>query len=411
VHSEPFTRRLLLLGLLCFLSAVPALLGQEPLNASDSETVSRALDDPRARDLLHCSIHPQAPRFDFAFRFEVGYIVWCPLASFGGHDSTILIFARATPDGGKPMLLGEGYHLPEIDWTTKPKDLKQDIQMSGGFAVGEGQYRVEVLVVDNATRRMSRKSWRVRVARRGSQRAAEVAVAPRSVLPLVARPWPITVDTSGKGLRVTVLMDAAPLTRRSPSLRAWDRAFLLGSLSSLLKEIPCASVRLRAFNLAQQREVFREDSFDDAGFRKLHESLRKVELGKVSYQVLQHRRGALEMLVDYANEELTRADPSDVVIFFGPAWAYFTDVPRKMLRQRETAYPHFYYFEYFPFAPRSGQFPDAISSLTKALNGTVYWVYSPGDFARSIQKMLAKLQPAPRPPADPHWPAKPAPTD
>ena len=47
-------------------------------------------------------------------------------------------------------------------------------------------------------------------------------------------------------------------------------------------DVPCASVRLRAFNLAQQRESFHQDQFDDAGFTQLSESMRTLELGTAS---------------------------------------------------------------------------------------------------------------------------------
>jgi hypothetical protein len=381
--------------------AVPQVKGQEPLNAADSERIVHFLDSDHSSDLLHCPIHPQKPTFDFAFRFDVGYIVSCSLSRFGGRASKVFIFARVTPDGGKALLLGDTYRLPEAPAGTKFTNLKQDVKMSGGFAVGEGKYQVEVLVVDQETGRKSRKSWRALVARRNGHVAAQLAVPPGSVIPLGVRPWPIKMDSSGKGLRVTVLLDAAPLNPRSPSLRAWDRTFLLGSLSSLLNQIPCASVRFRAFNLDQQRELFRQDPFDDAGFMKLTESLRTLELGTVPAHVLQQRRGWLAMLVDYANEELLAADPSDAVIILGPRTHYSGEVPGGMLKGRETPNPHFYYFEYYPSILwgrgqrfRGGRdLPETLSSLTRRLDGTVYEFYAPSDLARSIQKMLAQLQP------------------
>jgi len=410
MDSVPLKSRLLLVTLSIWVLAVPQVKSQEPLNAADSVRIGHIFDTDRSPDLLHCSIHLQMPGLDFAFRFDIGYVVKCSLTRFGGRASDVLIFARVTPDGGKSLLLGGGYRLPAVTDTTKSRNLKQDAEMSGGFAVGEGRYQIEVLVADRETGRTSRKRWRTRVARSGSQRAAQVSVPPGSVLPIGVRPWPIKMDTSGKGLRVTVFLEAVPLNRRSPSLRAWDRAFLLESLASMLKQIPCASVRLRAFNLAQQRELFRQDRFDDAGFIQLSESLRTLELGTVSYRVLQQHRGGLEMLLDYANGELTAADPSDAVIFFGTE-AYFAEVPRGMLRGRETPNPHFYYFEYLSPHFRRAQFPDTISSLTKRLDGTVYEFYSPGDLARSIQKMLVQLRPRADSPADGRWSARPAPTN
>ena len=402
-------RRLLLVSLSVWALAVPQVKGQEPLSAADSERMGHFLDSDRSPDLLHCSIQPRRPTLDFAFRLDVGYFISCPLSRFKGRASKVDVVARVTPEGGKSIMLGERYLLPEANTPTKANELKQPVEMSGGFAVGEGQYQVEVLVADQSTGRTSRRRWSAHVARSHGQGAALVSVPAGTVIPMRVRPWPIKMDASGKGLRLTVLLDAAPLDTRNPALRAWDRAFLLGSLSSLLKQIPCASVRLRAFNLDQQRELFRQDAFDDAGFINLADSLRNLELGTVSYRVLQQRRGWLDMLLEYANQELIAADPSDAVIILGPRTLYFTKIPRGMLKGRETPNPHFCYFEFFPGYFRGSQFPDTLASLTKRLDGAVYEIFSPADLARSIQKMLARVQPRAEPPAAGHWPARPAP--
>jgi hypothetical protein len=381
--------------------AVPQVKGQEPLNAADSARIGHFLDSDRSPDLLHCRIRPQKPTFDFAFRFDAGYIVSCPLSRFGGRASKVLIFARVAPDGGKPLLLGDTYRWREAPVGIKSANLIHRVEMSGGFAVGEGKYQVEVLVVDQETGRTSRKSWRTLVARPTGHVAAQVAVPPGSVIPLGVLPWPIKMDTIGKGLRVTVLLDAASLNPRSPSLGAWDRTSLLESLLSMLNQVPCASVRLRAFNLGQHRELFRQDQFDHAGFMKLTESLRSLELGKVSVHVLQRRRGWLEMLADYANGELLAANPSDAVIILGPRTRYYGEFPAEILKGRKAPIPHFYYFEYYPgFLWGRGQRfiggadrPETLSSLTRRLDGTVYAFSTPSDLAHCIQKMLAQLQP------------------
>src|SRR5208337_2112726 len=138
------------------------------------------------------------------------------------------------------------------------------------------------------------------------------------------------------------------------------------------------------------RELFRQDSFDDAGFIKLADSLRNLELGTVSYRVLQQRGGWLGMLLEYAHQELISADPSDAAIILGPRIRYYTEIPRGMLPGRETPNPHFYYFEYFPGYFRPSYSPDTLSNLTKRLDGTVYEMSSPAELASCIHKMLAR---------------------
>lgn len=282
--------------------------------------------------------------------------------------------------------------------------------MTSGFAAGEGQYRVEVLVADQATGRASQKRWSVRVARSSSQHAAQIAIPYDTVMSLAKRPRPFWLDSSGKGLRLTILLDAAPMDPRSPKLQAWDRAFLVESLSSLLGQIPCASVRLVALNLDQQREVYRQDQFDDAGFIKLADALQNLELGTVSYRVLQDGNGWMGMLLDFANRELVARNPSDAVIILGPRSRYNAGVPRRTLKTRETPNPHFCYIEYFPGRIRRNLLPDTLSNLTRRLDGAVYEIYSPGDLAHAIQKMLARVQPSGPPAVDSRWPLRPAPT-
>ena len=410
MDSAPRKDRLLLVSLLICLLAAAMVKGQELISAGDSERIQRLFDSDHSPNLLHCAIQPQKPALDFAFRFDVGYIISCSLSRFGGRASEIFVYARVTPQGGKLVLLGEDYRLPQANPGAKSSQLKQDFQMSGGFAVGEGQYQVEVVVLDQETGRTSKKRWLARVRHHGSRSEEQAALPPGSVIPIGVRPSPIKMDTSGKGLRVTVLLDAAPLNPRTPALRAWDRAFLLGSLTSLLKQIPCASVRLRVFNLAQQRELFRQDQFDEEGFMKLAASLRTVELGTISYHVLQQQQGWLDLLLDYVNRELVADEPSDAVIILGPQTFLSAEIPRTKLKGRETPNPHFFYFECFPGYFRGTPFPDVLSSLTKRLDGSVYPIYSPGDLARCVAKMLTRVHPASEPPPSGRWPARPAPT-
>jgi len=409
MDSVPVKSRLLLASLSIWLLAGAPIKGQEPLSAADAERVARIFDLGRSPVSLHCSIQPQKPTLDFAFRFDLGYIISCPLSSFEGRATDIFVFAQITPQGGRSLLFGENYRLPEATVVTRSRQMKQDFEMSGGLAVGEGLYQVEVLVMDQQTASTSRKRWLARVGHAGNKRAVESAVAPGSVIPMGARPWPIAMDKSGRGLRLTVLLDAEPLNPRTPALRAWDRAFLLGSLSTLLKQIPCDTVRLRAFNLEQQRELFRKDEFDDAGFLKLAESLRTLELGTVSYRVLQQQQGGLDLLLNYANQELIAQDPADAVIILGPRSRYSAAIPRERIKERETANPHFFYFEYFPGHLMFSQPLDALSSLTKRLDGTVCSIFSPGDLAHCAQKLLARVQPRTEPSTPSRWPARPSP--
>jgi hypothetical protein len=361
---------------------------QVPILPEGTDAINTLLS-AKSKDSLKCSIHPLAPFLDFTFRYEAGFSIVAPLDQFDPSEEFI-IYLRVTPDSGTPVILTQSFEISPIPQDRRAKiDIKQlkrlQLSMSGAFAIGEGRYKAEVLMVDKQ-QRTCRKEWKFQ-AQKQNPHAVPRALEPGTVQPLIADDWDGKLD--GQGIRLTVLMHVIPMNPNSAKLYAWDRGFLLQSLTSLLKQLPCQSVRIVAFNLDQQREIFRQDSFDAEGFAELTKTLQKLELATVSYKGLQRGSGP-KMLVHLAREQTAAKDSSDAVVFLGPS-AHFEDkVPQEMVQGVETGGPRFFYFEYYPWV--TGQFPDSIDYLTRSLHGTVYRIHSPDELARSIQKMLAEIK-------------------
>jgi hypothetical protein len=389
---------------------------QSPLTPEQAEKAHQLLDGKAQGGRLGCEIEPRKPFLDFTFRFTAGIIIRCPWKEFGGKESTALILARVTPEGGAPVLFSSMYHMrampPALLAGADVRKLKTEVEASGAFAVGAGRYLVEVLVQDNRNR-ICRKRWRIKAGGREHGKVPAVLEA-NTVAPFGVHLWEGKSAGAGKGLRLTVLLDAAPVDPRAPKLRAWDQEFLLDSLSSLLQQIPCQSVRLVAFNLEQQREIFRQDLFGPSDFDDLQQAFHDLELGTVSAQVLKQPQGKADLLARLTNQELIAEQPADAVIFLGPTSRADQKIPGEMLKPRETRAPQFFYFEYIPPWRRGREFPDTIAYLTRARDGTVAKIHSPGELAQAIQKMLKQVKPGPeekapgRPPSDKFAP-KPAP--
>jgi hypothetical protein len=347
---------------------------------------------------LSCHAEPTKPFLDFSFRFEAGYIVRCALNQFAGKETRLASMLRITPRGGKPVHLGEAFSIPAMPDSAAGKlDVKRlhaEVEFSGVFAAGAGEYDVDLAVFDN--RRLFRKTWRVKAQAHGSESQAPIALAPGSVSSISIPTWQGTSE-NGTGLRLTVLLDAVPMNPRSLGLRAWDRAFLLGALSSLLRQSPLASVRLVAFNLDQQQEVFRDEAFDRAGVYRLAAALSKLELGTISYKTLQRDGGWVQLLAKLVRDESEGAARSDAVVFVGPSQRFSGQISRELLPEHLPATPLFFYFEYFPIL--GAEFPDAIQLLTSACNGITFKLHSPGDLAQALVKMR-KTMATIVPPAD-----------
>ena len=370
---------------------------QSPLDPGLVQQANLLFENGTKGDHLGCTIHQKKPFLDFAFRFETGYSVQCSLAEFEGRSTTMAILARVTPERGAPVLL-EGFHRvpaapPETHSRWAARKSGSRVEGSGSFSIGEGRYLAEVMVRDNRGR-MAVGRWRIKATRNRQERTAPIAQPPMTVVPLVLRPWDGKLLAERSGYRLTVLLNAAPLDPRSFKLRVEDRVFLLAALTSLLQQVPCQSVRLVAFNLDQQREVFRQERFDGSGFTGLSEALRKLDLATISSVVLRNNWGWAQMLAGLVDREVMAEDPSDAVVFLGPATRYWQHVPPKMLCSSQARKPLFFCFEYFPFRQGKGEFPDAIDRFTKAREGLVLRIHSPGEFAQGIQKLLLRLKPA-----------------
>ena len=384
--------RILILAL-CVLAGPASVLSasaQLPLSPGDARKTAPLFDAPSSNS-LKCAVDPWEPTLDFTFRFVTGYLVHCRLAQFEGKESKLIIYLRVTPETKPASLFGSAYRVPEVTAEMQNsigKDLrkmKNEVGMSGAFGVGKGRYQVEVLVRDDQNR-IYHKRWRVRVDTNRGERSVPLAIEPLTVESLEPKIWR-NVRPSKTGLRVTLLLDAAPINPYQARLRAWDRAFLLQFIYSLLEETPHTSVHLVAFNLDQQQEIFRSDDFAATTFPELSRVLSATETATVSVQALK-KRNSPEFLATLTNQELA-ADRADAIIFLGPNQRMYVKTSAAVLTERKPTGPPVFYFEYFPWP---AEFPDTIQSLVKAADGTTFRIHTPAQLDQSIQKMLTQLK-------------------
>jgi len=373
-----------------------ALAGRAQVPLSDAGDIARVngFFTASSPDALKCSLDQWSPSLGFDFRFVTGYALGCRLSVFDGKQATLMNYVRVTPEGSAPALLASVYRIPEMTPEMlrlaggNLEKMKNEFAMSGAFCVGEGRYSVEVLVRDSQGRTF-RKKWRLHVAARHSERDVQLAMKPLTVTAIDQSPWQ-TVSSEKRGdLRLTILLDAAPINPYQSRLHAWDRAFLLQCIYSLLRQTPHQSVRLVAFNLELQREVFRANPFDSAAFLQLSQVLGEIETASISVQALKQRNSPL-LLAALADEELKAAEHSDAVIFLGPNSRMDVNVSAGIFTENRPLNPPFFYFEYFPWP--GSDFPDAIERLTKAADGKTYQIHSPAELDQAIEKMLAQLK-------------------
>jgi len=279
---------------------------------------------------------------------------------------------------------------------------KAEVQVGGGYLLGEGNYAVRHLLIDERDR-VCRKDWRMQVHRSRGESSVKVAMPPDTILDLSLRGLrsaPAAATDDAAALRLTILLHAAPTSPRRTRLRQNDILMLLASVTSLMERVAVSSVRLVAFNLELQKEIYRKDGFGLRDVPEVADAMTRTELGLVDVKVLQNKRGHVDTLADMVNQELRSVAPSDVVLFLGPMSRFADKVPQSAIEKAEGRGPQFLYFELMPVfrggrggAVASPVIGDSIRNAVGRLGGKTMVIRTPGDLARAIER-LEKAKPA-----------------
>jgi hypothetical protein len=361
---------------------------QVVISAKDFPDAIRALDNAPAKNSLGCNIQiPKKPYLDFVFRYITMFSIGC---DFGivQPGMNLIGFVRVTPERGQPVLMTEDFDLSRKifkDHRPLASDLDQlRLLTSGGFATGPGRYSVEVVLTDQRGHTCRRqREMKTGKDKHGSYEPP--ALPPDAVAPLSEARWDgkLSID----GLRLTVLLHA-----EGAGLGAEGRVYLLESLAELLTQIPCQSVKLIAFNLDRQQEIFRQDHFDSDGFVRLEKSMEQKEFVTIPYESITRDAGQ-KFLLDLAQNEGSSVEQPDAVVFLGRGERnYLRDkLPMEAVRRLEVSNTQFFYLRYFRSYPGYNGLHDPSERLTKGVHGAVFDVRSPETLKQAIRKMLAQI--------------------
>jgi len=331
--------------------------------------------------ILRCEVTPEQPVLDFSFHFQSGYSVNVPMEQYLGPNHVWVIFTRVTPVDGKPAYLAARVRLPDVP----PNKIRTDT--FGGFLVGPGRYKIEWAMYDDQDR-VCRKEWNIEAKLKRSERNVKLDIAPG-----------VVSDFAGRGLspqkrapddappfRLTILLHAAPMSPRRTQMRINDRNLLMSTLASLAGGVPAISVRLAVFNLDKQRILFSQDDFKLASLGLVSQALNNMELDAIDYRTLQNRTGHIDLLSELINRELTSPQPSDAVVFLGPASRYVDKIPPPAA-DAAAAKLRFFYFQYRPLQLRGPMLPDSITNAIGRVKGRLIHITSPADFANAILQL------------------------
>ncbi len=375
-------------------AAAQFLIGQESLGTQPNllNGDMAALESGEAHKDIACTVTPEKALLGFDLKFHAGYGLDLPLRELTGQGNTLSILFRVASKGGKPdpVYFDQQFSVPPI------ADGGGHVTLQGAFNVGAGSYHVDWMMHDFGGRVCS-TSWDFEAALAADSRQVVVAIGAGKAAAeqdenFQAEP-PVMRGLEGPRLNVKVLMNFAPARPDAPQMDPADRVALISILRNLARSPQISKFSLVAFNIDEQRVLYRQNDASHIDFPELGRAVKKkLTLGTIDLNQLEQKHPDTQFLSGLVRKEAAAnggASP-DGLIFVGPKAMLGQNVPDQDLRRiGDLDYPVFY-MNYSP-DPTAIPWKDSISRLVKFFKGREYTISGPKDLWNAVTEVVTRI--------------------
>jgi hypothetical protein len=340
---------------------------------------------------LPCTLNPVKPVLGFDLKFHSGYEVTVPLKELAGSDNMLTMVFRVTPaeHESEPVYFSQKIAVPEIE-----ENAGGPAYLEGQFAVGEGKYKVDWLMRDRAERVCS-SSWDIEAALPARDRQMALDIAASTVQPaeseLFNQEAPVQRDQHDGPLNVKVVVNFAPQDSTSAALQPLDTGALLAILRNIARDPRVSKYSVVAFNMQEQRVIFRQDGASQIDFPALGNALKSLNLGTIDLKRLSQKHGDATFLGDLLTTELKEDKQApDAVIFAGPKVMLEDGLSPETLKQISDVKLPVFYMNY-NLNPQVNPWRDAIGSAVRQLKGLEFTVSRPRDIFFSWAEIVGRI--------------------
>jgi hypothetical protein len=342
------------------------------------------------KDLV-CTVTPSKPALGFDLRFHAGYDVTLPLKDLAGSENALNILFRVSPQNHPDRLIYFTQHIrvPKLE-----EDAKGDAFLQGGFDLGEGNYHVDWLMRDRSERVCS-FSWDSEAALSTKDRSINLAIGPGEIQRTDREQFkeepPVQRVSNEPPLNVKVLVNFAPQDASSAALQPVDTSALVSILRSISREPRIGKFSIVAFNMQEERVVYRQEGADRIDFPALGEAINSLNLGTVDLKRLGEKHGDTDFLAGLVRHEVgSNTSHPDALIFAGPKVMLDSNVPPDALKEAgEVNFPVFYMN--YNLNPQAVPWKDAISHTVHFFRGYEYTITHPRDLWFAVSEMVSRI--------------------
>jgi hypothetical protein len=343
-----------------------------------------ASDHPRAE--LPCHVALDKPSLGFDLRFHSEYHLTLPLKVVADAGAWLQAAMRVTPtqEGVHPVYLVHRFVVPDV----LPRN-KGEASLSGGFDLGPGRYRVDWFLRD-ARERVCSAHWDLE-ARTGI--GVPLTLGPNQILDMQSNMYAVAPQATGDfdpPLQVKILLNVSPSKPQESIVRPEDATALLSMLRGITGHPSIALSTLVAFNLREQRILYREDA-DQIEFLALERAIQSPTGGTVDIRALRDPQSETHFVTSLLTNHLgAQADSPDAIIIIGPKVTLDRKVPLESLRAKGAAACPVFYLNYNsdPKEP----WTDTIGAALRAYKGaSAYNITFPRDMGIAMKELLSRI--------------------
>jgi hypothetical protein len=371
---------------------VGPLSGQIPMASSSPRLVGSdmaVLESGENRKDLPCSVTPSKPALGFDLRFHSGYDVTLPMRELAGSENLLSILFRVSPADHKDdfMYFTQRIRVPAVD-----EQAKGDAFLQGFFDMGEGNYHVDLLMRDRAERVCS-FSWDTEAVLPPKEKQIQMELTAGVIAGAEGDQFKADgeIQRVGDPVNLKILMNFAPQNPNARAMRPLDTTALVSILRQIDRHPNIGKLSLIAFNMQEQRIIYRQDGANRIDFPSLGKAVNDVKLGTVSVEQLAKKNSEAEFLVELIKAELANEQKPDAAVFAGPKVMLESNPSKEALQEpaSEVTFPIFYMN--YNLHPQQVPWTDAIGRAVKVFKGTEYTISRPRDLWNSVTEMISRI--------------------
>ncbi len=350
------------------------------------------LEAREIRKDVPCTVTPIKPVLGFDLKFHAGYDVSIPLKDLAGSDNLLTTVFRVAPDQ-KPddaVYFSQRWSVPMIE-----SDAGGNAVLSGTFDVGEGKYHIDWLMRDRAERICS-FNWDSEASLPTKDKLIALDIPASAVQAVETEPFKEEPAIAAREaqvdpLNVKVMVNFAPQDSLSATLQPVDTRALISILRNMAREPRITRFSVVAFNLQEQRVIYRQESAAQIDFPALGEALHSLNLGTVDLKRLAQKHGDAEFLTSFITQEIRDGkEQPDAVIIAGPKVIVEGGLPQESFKEvGDLKFPVFYMN--YNLNPQVNPWRDAIGTAVKTLKGAEFTITRPRDLFFAWTEIIGRI--------------------